>query len=326
MSEEPERGDPDLSSLAARREVVARDALWVSCDADVGAVRRRAAALARELALDIGAVALSATELATNLVEHSGGGFMQFFVDRGAIELLSVDFGSPGSPHASGLSAGLSIIASNTSVMEIDGSSEGAVVRCRFGAAPAHHDLALGVAMAPLRGYAASGDGVFFLATSRGWTAVVVDVLGHGPAAAAERNAIMEALRACTVDDPAAVLSALESTCRGGRGAAVRWASHEGDALRTFGIGNVTGSMLRSSGAERLDERPGIVGRGSLSPDVRTYAWGLKSRLVLFTDGLSARRVRARADTSAALEAGRLVRMAARERDDAAVLVIGGGG
>lgn len=296
------------------------DAVWVAARGDVGTARRVAmrVALARP-ELEPAVVGLVATELATNLVEHTEGGVLQAFADAEGLELLAVDAGARVASR-SGLRAGLQTIAEQSDALEVDATEAGSVLRCRFGP-PAR--VRFGLVQAPLRTCDGSGDGLAMRCNAEGFSAVVLDVLGHGPNASRERDVILSALDATAWErDPDALVSVVEGATRGGRGCALRWVSVEGGALNTLSAGNVSGVVLRTDGHTRLLDRPGLIGR-RVDIRLRTHPWDDSCRLVVHTDGLSIRQLAPRRAGAPALEAGRLFRAAARTRDDATVLVVG---
>lgn len=302
------------------RTILVHEGTWVRTEADVGAARRHAQAVARDArGVDADRVALVASELASNLVSHTrSGGLLQAWRTGNTVELLTIDDGTSDA-HRPGLRAGIKSIEDSCDALELELAKTGSLVHCRFGAEPAP---AVGACVVPMRGYDRSGDGVWLALDADGQTAVVVDVLGHGAAASAERDAILGAVMNADFRSPRGVIDAATEAVRQGRGCAIRWAHVRGSDLATFSIGNVGGMLVTAGRAKKLVDHAGVVGRRHRPPPVHHHAWGPGSRLVLFTDGLSSRRVAWTEAHGAVLTAGRIWRAASRDRDDAALLVL----
>jgi serine phosphatase RsbU (regulator of sigma subunit) len=122
----------------------------------------------------------------------------------------------------------------------------------------------------------------------------VVDGLGHGPAAAAAARAALEAIAAAPHLDPAAALRACHRALAGTRGAAVALALLDPAAgqLTYGGVGNVEARLWSASQPAR-QERPisyrGIVGAALPTPRIFHLPLPLDWRLLMHTDGVSAR-------------------------------------
>lgn len=198
--------------------------LWVRHPADVGEARRQARQLAAGLGLEVQqreAIALAATELATNLVCHAGGGRLILTpleqAGRRGLELATLDQG-PGIPDpvqaltdgfstAGSLGYGLGTVRRLMDTLDIvSPPGQGTRLVCRkwFGpesgpgpgpepvpvpvpvpetTARPDSPLDIGAATRPKPGETCNGDDLLIL-PGRGWTLVgVIDGLGHGAAA-----------------------------------------------------------------------------------------------------------------------------------------------
>ncbi|WP_275835448.1 ATP-binding protein, partial [Roseisolibacter sp. H3M3-2] len=177
----------------------------------VGEARRQVSALARALGFseeDAGRAALVATEAATNLARHGGGGELVARALAGAggaaagVAQLALDRG-PGIPdlaramadgYSTGGTAGQGLGAMRRMSDAFDaygppGQGTALVLRLRPtapGGPPAADDPDLGAVCLPLAGETACGDGWGGWGSAAAGTErlLVVDGLGHGPAAA----------------------------------------------------------------------------------------------------------------------------------------------
>jgi anti-sigma regulatory factor (Ser/Thr protein kinase) len=262
------------------------------------------------------AAALVATELATNLLKHAGGG--QLLIDvvdpalpagAGAslVQVAAVDHG-PGIPDVStalrdgystarSLGAGLGTcrrIADDFDLHSVPG--RGTVVLARVGArpkeaAPAAAVRAGGVNI-PFAGADHSGDAWAWARAGDRLTLMLADGLGHGPDAAHASTAATRALHRAAHLPPAETLVHLDTALRGTRGAAVAVAQVDARTgeLRFAGVGNI-GARLREGGRWRsLLSRPGIVGvhkHATLRED--RMPWAADRMLILHSDGLPSR-------------------------------------
>jgi serine/threonine protein phosphatase PrpC len=139
-------------------------------------------------------------------------------------------------------------------------------------------------------------------AASAHWL-VLIDGLGHGPAAAHAAHAAADAVRraaqrgAPAADDLPSQLAELDRALIGTRGAAVGWLWLQGWRLRHAGVGNTRALRWRAGHALRLPSHYGVLGDGQRATaaasgtrpgwphtqeiDVAPGDW-----LLLFSDGL----------------------------------------
>ncbi|MFF1636466.1 SpoIIE family protein phosphatase [Streptomyces sp. NPDC058246] len=270
------------------------------------------------------AAALVATELATNLLKHGGGG--QILIDtvdadlwlpgagRGAaVQIAAIDHGPgisdlpaalrDGYSTTSSLGAGLGTcrrIADDFDVHSAPG--QGTVALARVYAVrtrrPGRGDTGAPVPVRagginiPLAAAEYSGDAWACVRSGDHVTLLLADGLGHGPAAAKASTAAVRQLRHSAHLPPPELLGQLHTALCDTRGAAVAVARLDlADGHLDFaGIGNI-GARLRSGDTWRpLLSRPGIVGahRPARLPHTRT-PWNDDSLLVLHSDGLPSR-------------------------------------
>ncbi len=142
--------------------------------------------------------------------------------------------------------------------------------------------------LVPKHGEQECGDAVLVRPIERGVMIAVIDALGHGPKAAEVARRAVEGLTVAPVDQGIAdVIRQLHEHLRGTRGAAGTVCLLRGGKLEGCGIGNVD---LRVVGVRiPVALTPGVLG-GSMN---RPFVFGgdlvVGARLVLFTDGVSAR-------------------------------------
>jgi hypothetical protein len=262
-----------------------------------------------------------ATELATNLLKHAGGGRMVInLVDRPdtgsdtpgtAVQFVSVDHG-PGiadvpaalrdgySTGPASLGAGLGTcrrIADDFDLHSTPGRGTVAVARVdrtpRRAPAPRSWPdrRAGGITVPPAQGEQ-SGDAWSLVRSGPRLTLMLADGLGHGPPAAEASTTAVRELRRAAQLPPAGILRHLDTALRSTRGAAVAVAQLVLDTGRlTFaGIGDI-GARLRVDGTWRpLVSQPGIVGTHRPAPaPVRQWPRQRDSVLVLHSDGLPGR-------------------------------------
>ncbi|MCP2258510.1 Anti-sigma regulatory factor (Ser/Thr protein kinase) [Streptoalloteichus tenebrarius] len=285
-----------------------RPDLWVDQPGHVGPARALAVRAARAAGLPqatVDRVALAATELASNLVRHAGGGSLVAHHGPAGMELLSLDLGPgiarisesmrDGFSTAGTLGAGLGTVRRAADEFDLFSLPDaGTVVLARWRTAERLGPV-VGAVGLPAPGEEVSGDAWTVVRGAGLLTVLVCDGLGHGPAAAAASRRAVALAREHPDADPLTLLGALRTGLVGTRGAAVAVAQvHHGTGrLRFVGMGNVSARLYadRTSSGRRLVSRPGIVGAGQARPPVAdtVHPWGQESLLVLATDGASER-------------------------------------
>jgi anti-sigma regulatory factor (Ser/Thr protein kinase) len=318
-------------------------------ESQIGECRRAAAALAQTLDFDptaAGRVAIAATELATNLVRHAGGGevLMQpvFQPGRASVELLAIDRGRGmenverclTDGYSTGGTAGTGLGAVRRLAAEFDiysAPGEGTVVLARVvcGAVAAPRAaMRFGAINVALAGESECGDS-WRLATNEDVTAIMVaDGLGHGILAAEAARSTMVAFEAGPFDPPVTILQRAHRAAAGTRGAAGACAQMALPQRRLLyaGVGNIAGSIASPERSQGLVSHNGTLGLTVTRVQQFEYQGAPHSFLVMHSDGLSARwDLKARPglmQRHPAVIAAVLYRDHARGRDDSTVVVI----
>lgn len=277
---------------------------------------RMAGNAARSVGLDevrAAAVALTASELATNMCRYAAGG--RFVAEEvqdpwgtsRALQILALDHG-PGIPDVDramsdgfstvdSLGTGLGACGRAADFFEVQSTpGRGTVALARF-ARPSDRALfergvAVGGVHVPLGGQEDSGDALAFRSGGGSRMVMLADGLGHGEAAA-EASAL--AARYVTENgqhSPATLLRGMHAALRRTRGVAVALAEVDDSRQRlTFcGVGNIGARLYRGGRWETLLSSPGIVGAFTLRTPVPVLRdWTPGDMLVLHSDGLPSR-------------------------------------
>ncbi|HVW43226.1 MAG TPA: SpoIIE family protein phosphatase [Amycolatopsis sp.] len=326
-----------------------RTDLVVSDDSHASRARRLAAAVAQQAGVPlpkVHKVALAATELATNLLKHAGGGAFSVVRLPGRVDVLATDQG----PGISRLQQSLRDGYSTTGTM---GGGLGAIRRAAdffdvytlpgrgtavlarwYVADPAALPVRIGVARLTAPGEAECGDEWAVETRADTVTVGLMDGLGHGPGAAAASAAAVETIAEHAARHPALILEAMQASLARTRGATVAVAQFTPaqTRMRFCGMGNISARRYTEPGApaQRLLSRPGIAGVGGPQRHSEsTSEWGARTSLLLHTDGVSDRwnaddwpgLLRRDPATVAAWVLGQR----GRGRDDACVVVVAGG-
>ena len=272
---------------------------------------RQAARVAAERAgfgeTDAHRAGLVATELATNLVKHSGvGGQLLLRACSGPapeIELIAVDRGPGIANVAQSLADGFSTagsagtglgairrIADVFDIYSLPGNGTVVLARVRSEATevarpPAFEVGGISVAMP---GETICGDG---------WTAVsdrgraiigVVDGLGHGKYAAEASAAALRAMAAPMLGSSVETLSAMHDAVRHTRGAAGTVVSVDPRAtmVTAAGVGNVSAVIVADEKMRQTVSLGGILGHQVRQFRQYQYPWSGGAMLVMHSDGL----------------------------------------
>ncbi|QYX82466.1 SpoIIE family protein phosphatase [Streptomyces akebiae] len=266
--------------------------------------------------------ALVATELATNLLKHAGGGLILLEVvsrpdpDRsdGAapmVQIVAIDHGPgvrdvagalrDGFSTTSSLGAGLGTCRRVADDFDLHSTvGRGTIALARLGTRPGRRTgqaspapaVRAGGVNVPFAGAEFSGDTWAWVRTGDLTTLMLADGLGHGVAAARASSAAVEQLYRAPELPPAQLLRKLEGALRDTRGAAVAVAQLDLAASRLLfaGVGNIGARLRTGADWQPLLSRPGIVGahRAAHLPQ-HEVAWGPDRLLVLHSDGLPSR-------------------------------------
>lgn len=294
---------------------------------------------------ELGNLSIAVTEIATNTVNHGGGGQMVLRTleddGRTGVEALFIDSGGgianlteafrDGYSTTGTMGTGLG--AARRLVHEFDlhsVSGAGTVVVLRVwkgGLARRTARMVLGSVCLPVAGETASGDAWASLSSGTRTLVLVVDGLGHGTSAAEAANLAVSLFRANATRSAAEILALLHLGLRPTRGAAVAIAEIDTarGALDYAAAGNIAGRLLTPTGTRAMVSHNGIVGHQARPAPAFTYPWTADTTLVMHSDGL---KNQWKPETypgilrrDPALLAGLLYRDFARERDDSSVIV-----
>ena len=292
---------------------------------------------------EIGRAALVATELATNLVKHGGGG--DLLVDRFAdhdgmgVELLAMDKGAgmadlqrclaDGYSTAGSAGNGLGAIGRQSSrfaAFSRPGLGTALLARLAFSAAPPQIEgIELGAHMLAFPGEIECGDRWAFVNTAAGPALLLADGTGHGALAAAAAERAVEIFRANREQDPEQLADSLHRGLAPTRGAAVAIARYESARriVRFVGIGNIAAAVVSGDGLKRMVSHNGTAGH--VAPRIRAFEYPVVGDplILMHSDGLSAKwdldSYPGLSQAHASLVAGVLFRDHRRGRDDACI-------
>ena len=324
-------------------------ALPIVESSQIAEARRTATQLAAALGFDAtaaGRVAIVATELATNLLKHGGGGEILLdhyqYAAEPAVEMIALDRGRgiadlqaclrDGFSSTGTAGHGLGAIRRQSDLMEIatwPGLGTAILVRV----ARQQGSLALqdtphwhGAVSVPMPGEQVCGDSCMALDTSVGPTLLVADGLGHGPEAAIAANEAVRLLQRYPSAQVPQLLELLHAGLRHTRGAAVAVARFDAGARKVIygGIGNVAGALVDREQMRRMVSLNGTAGLNARK--FQAFDYPATPLIILHSDGLmtqwSLNRYPGLHNAHPTLIAAVLYRDFARRRDDATVLVM----
>lgn len=279
--------------------------LRVAEQSQVAEARRRAVAAAVADGFGEAAaarVALAATELATNLLKHGGGGRLLVQADGPLVSLLALDTGrgigdlarclGDGYSTAGTLGQGLGALRRLAPGLEVaTWPQQGTAVLAQLprddGQAPPSPPAVAGLSV-PMAGETACGDAWAWHEDAEGRTLFVVDGLGHGTDAAVAANESITQFRRAQQATPVEILQRVHAGIRHTRGGAaavarIHWASA---TISFAGVGNIAGTFVPRVGApRRMVSHNGIVGHNARKIQAFDYPCGA-GRLVMHSDGL----------------------------------------
>ncbi len=315
----------------------------------ISEVRRNAVALARAEGLDestVSDVAIIATELSTNLLKHATQGEIHLSSlwdrEQKGVEILSIDRGPGISNIRSCLIDGYSSVGTSGTGLgavtrlstTFDAYSEigrGTVLISRLHADPDNTwsapPIILGVISRPVGNEPVSGDAWAVKYTGNGALLLLADGLGHGPLAADASTGAADAFRQGTTSAPAAILQQIHAALKGTRGAAVALAhlDYQKSKCEFGGIGNVVGRVISPGSESHMVSHVGTAGYTARHFQEFTYDLPPSAAVVMHSDGLtsswSLQGYAGLLNHDPAVIAAVLYRDAARERDDACVIV-----
>jgi anti-sigma regulatory factor (Ser/Thr protein kinase) len=307
----------------------------------IGEARRQVAALCGRLGMNetmTGQASLVATEAATNVVRHAGGGEILFRPIHFApgVEIVALDRG-PGIPdlaramedgHSTSGTAGNGLGAMQRMSTTFDVYSRPSLgTAALMHVAPRPAPRAFGVINLPYPGETVCGDAWDVEERPFGFRIVVADGLGHGPDA---RESALRALEGAArgPESPEAALVEAHAASRSTRGSAVAVAEVDlrEREVRYAGIGNISAAILGTAGSRSLVSMNGTAGQGGARIRPFTYPVADGAVLVMFSDGLASRwsleSYPGLLSRHPALIAAVLYRDHSRRRDDVTVVVV----
>lgn len=317
----------------------------------VGEARRVAGDLARKAGAkegQLGRIAIVATEMATNIVKHTGGAGGMIVIDRFSdaqgtgLELLALDKGPGMTDIGASLSDGYSTAGSaGTGLGAISRQADqfavysrgglGVALLARFVFISPTTDVTatdLGVIRDTYPGETVCGDGWALDIGPRGPTLFVVDGSGHGQFAAQAAEIATKIFEQHAGEDCVALVERIHRGLAPTRGAALAVArvDRAQQLIRFVGVGNIAGSLIIGAEARQMVSHNGIAGH--VAPRIREFTYPISGTpcVVLHSDGLSNRWRMADYPGLVAchpsLIAGILYRDFRRGRDDATIAVI----
>jgi anti-sigma regulatory factor (Ser/Thr protein kinase) len=327
-------------------------AIPIEEETQVAAARRAAADLCRRLGLADATLAraeLVAVELAGNILHHAqrgklylgpvpeGGGLMMLSADSGPgigdIEIAMRDGFSTGSTPGLGLGA----VQRKTDGLDLysrrDAGTVISAVLLDAGSVPAAKTAVLSI---PLAGEMVNGDSWAIYRLPERTIYLMVDGLGHGHYASQAAAAVLRVVDAALANEPgsslAQIMQRMHQPLQGTRGAAVLLISAPAPGngpettLLCCGVGNVSAVLCAPDGTTKaLVSHNGTVGHRMARVQEFSYPAVRGTLLVMHTDGVSTRwklsQYPGLQQHAPATVAGIIMRDAARERDDATVLV-----
>ena len=321
----------------------------VTESSQIAEARQVASQLATTLGFDAtnaGRVALVATELATNIVKHGGGGELLISdYDAGSVggvQLIALDKGpgianlalsfEDGYSSAGTAGEGLGAIRRQSQHVEIaTWPGHGTAILARLsanGSMTSRHPgaTAYGCISIPIRGEEICGDDCAVVDTDAGPALIVADGLGHGPQAAIAANEAIRLFHSHKARPVAELLDYLHNGLRATRGAAVAIArfDRQQHRIQYGGIGNIAGVIVSPEGMRRMVSLNGTAGHNARKILAFDYAWS-GGLVVMHSDGLgtswSLDRYPGLSRMDPTLIASVLYRDFARGRDDVTVLV-----
>jgi anti-sigma regulatory factor (Ser/Thr protein kinase) len=326
----------------------------VTESSQVAEARRRAAELAETGGFsetDAGRVALVATEMATNLIKHGGGGDLlagSYADPTGTgIELIALDQGAgmARSQHciADGYSSvgtaghGFGAIIRQSHFVDIGswlGLGTAVLARLEAGNPPASKptlQAAYGAVSVALPGEDVCGDSWSVVPEAQGLCLLAADGLGHGPHAAAAAVQAVRLFRGHSGHRIPTILEYIHGGMRSTRGAAIAIARLDEAAgkVEFGGVGNIAGAIVSDTGVKRMVSLAGTAGHNMRT--AQSFDYPFNGGLVLMhSDGLSTgwslERYPGLAHAHPTLIASVLFRDYWRQRDDVTVLVARGAG
>lgn len=294
-----------------------------------------------------GRVAIVATELATNIFKHGGGGALligSYDDPSGSgLELIALDKGrgignltqclQDGFSSSGTAGHGLGAIRRQSHVMEIaswPGIGTAVLARLERQHGGSRNEVPpWGSVCVPAPGETACGDACDAIDGENGRTLIVADGLGHGQEAAVASLEAIRLFRRHQGQPLPEILRYLHAGLRPTRGAAIALARFDAHARTVHygGIGNISAAIVDGIDIRRMVSHNGTAGHNARKIQVFDYAYH-RGIVVMASDGLasgwSLSRYPGLSQMHPTLIAAVLYRDFTRHRDDVTVLVARG--
>ncbi len=338
--------------------------LPIENESDIGVCRRKSASLARHLGFDelkSGEVAITVTELATNVLKHGGGKgeilICQLLKNKQkAIEIWCCDMGNgisnpnqaiaDGYTDKSSLGIGLGSIRRFSDELEINPAPEQLAgdsvfvnlqkytscirsvkwlpAKQWFGH---NRHLIIGAASRCKPGESLNGDTYVISHINPEKTVVaIIDGLGHGKEAHIAAQLAREQIILKAEFPVKTIIESVHQRIRGTRGCVIGLAFFDATANKLFyaGIGNIEGFVFSSGTKKNLLSFGGIVGHNMRTPRVLDFEFGKEDYLCLYTDGITSRwrSEHINWNEHPQKNAEHLLNNYSRQNDDATVLIV----
>lgn len=275
----------------------------------VGEARRFANALCDALQFEEvrkARIGIIANELGNNLVRYTSAGTLMIrrlsLGSREGIEILSMDSG-PGldvslvmqDGYTTGTTpgTGLGAVRRQSDEFDIYSSQKGSLVVARvYGEDMSDKSLPqyeVGAVSIPLKGEQLCGDAWCVHQTGAEVKALVVDGLGHGPAA---NNAAVEAVGVFNSGPdlkPDILLQLIHGRLKSTRGGAVFLLEAGPLGISYVGAGNIRALMISEEQSKTLISQNGTAGLQIRTSKILLQSWNGKEHLVLHSDGIGTR-------------------------------------
>jgi anti-sigma regulatory factor (Ser/Thr protein kinase) len=318
---------------------------------DVGAARRAARTLGEGIGFDpvsCEEIALTMTELATNLIKHAQGGKLTLTpLDEGGrigLAIESLDSGPGIADVEQALTDRFSTVgtrgtglgAINRLMDELDITSEhgrGTSIVCRKWvrqqtASIRPCPLAFGVATRPRQSGEDNGDAFVVKLWAESALVGVIDGLGHGQFAHHAAQAARQYVGSHFDLPLDQIFRGVGRACRATRGVVMALARFDwGQGRLAFAsVGNIEVRVFPSSATFSFSIRRGVIGLNAPNAVVTEHPWSPDHVLVLHSDGLRThwnwKDFPGLGDQPAPSLAQEFMRLLAKEEDDATVIVV----
>lgn len=328
----------------------------VSSSADIAVACRETKAVAKTVGFDDKTgdeVALTASELASNLVKHAGRGRLTLTplkeTGRAGIQIESLDDGPGIADVNQAITDGFSTVGSlgyglgavnrlmdELSITSPYGGARGTRIVCKRwralkapGVAACPLEFGVATRAHPLQ--AVNGDAFILEKGSERALVGVVDGLGHGKLACQAAQAASLYVKSHHDQPLDSIFCGADRACRGTNGVVMALARFDWARGRlTFAsLGNVECRVFGSAKPLNFVVRRGVVGLGGPGPAITEHEWGPGKVMVLHSDGVQSRWrwedfLHLHALPANAL-AEQLLHRLARDDDDATVVVVKAG-